>query len=65
MTVGVMQPAFLHFDVANSLELPVTSRHRPFLYIYTKKFVIFYPFAEKPPMYGIARNFAQGVAWRT
>jgi len=29
--------------------------------LYTGKFfVIFHPFAEKPPMYGFARNFSQG-----
>ena len=34
--------------------------------IYTRKFfVIFHPFAEKPPMDGFARNFARGVVWPT
>jgi len=33
--------------------------------VYTRKmFVIFHPFAEKPPMDGFARNFAQGVGSR-
>ena len=30
-----------------------------------KKFVIFYLFAEKPPMDGFARNFEQGVVTPT
>jgi len=35
-------------------------------YIFRRKiFVIFHPFAEKPPMDGFARNFAQGVVLRT
>jgi len=62
------------FDVSHvflpltAAELSTLKQVRFFLAhpVYTRKiFVIFHPFAEKPPMDGFARNFAQGVVWLT